>query len=123
MAVSTASTTPSIARLIGQSGGKVDSLFRTHSQSYDLIEQHLQTIVNNSLNPASVLTAAQAIKRVVGVPAEVSDHADAIAEEASGAASAYNSTRVLAHVARINAYMAQQNVTILDWLSTLNSSV
>jgi hypothetical protein len=122
MADSTALGSPSLAKLIGQTGSKVRNLFHTHSSSYEQIDQQLQLSINHSLTPANVLPAAQAIQRVVGVPDEVVDLARDIENAAMAPANKYNSTRVLAYVAQIQVYMAQQNVTILEWLATLNPS-
>jgi len=119
---SSASSIPAIARLIGQSGAQVQNLFNTHSHSYEAIDHQLQIIINGVAQPSTVLGAAQAIGRVTGVPSDVANYAKRIEDAATGPASEYNSTHVLALVSAISAYLADKNTNILEWLTSLNPS-
>jgi len=120
--VSTASGIATVAKLIGQSGGTVQNLFNTHSSSYTVIEQHINTIITHVSTAPVVHSAATSIQRVNGVSTSVADLARRIEEEAAKDNDSYNSTRVLAIVSEMTAELADQNATILNWLTTLNPS-
>lgn len=120
--MATYSNIAAVAQRIGSAGHLVNRLLTTHGASFNAVDSHLQTIINNVDNAQTVINASVALANAPNIPADILKYAEKMQELASGDPADYNSTEVLLLVSKAQAVMVNANTAILGWLNNLKSS-
>ena len=113
------SITAKLAAQLSIKGDTTKNLLRQHETNLFNIEQQLNAIIDAVSNQQSVKAIAETILALPGLPRNAVYWVDLIKREAEEAPDNYNSTMVLARVAKLNESMAKTNADILIWLASL----